>query len=382
MVAKHLIQFFIVALSFLPILECDCDPLASSITLPDISKMTLEEKVGQLLMVHFRGEIANEDAKILIQNVKVGGFIYYNWANALTSTEQVQKLSQSLQQLSQSTHLAIPLLIAVDQEGGRVARLKEGFTVVPSNQAISDTHNPYLAEKYAAIIGQELLSVGINMNLAPVVDVNNNPNNPVIGDRSFGASPQIVIEFGAKALEGYRKVGILTTLKHFPGHGDVEVDSHLDLPLVGKSLEELERLELRPFVELAPAADAIMTAHLLVPALDAEHCSTLSKNTLSYLRHTIGFHGVIISDSLVMSGVLKKCQSVDEAAIQALEAGCDILLLGGMQLTGDHQNLELTVSDIQRIHKSIIGAIQTGRISQERLHEAVMHVFRLKNSLP
>ena len=180
------------------------------------------------------------------------------------------------------------------------------------------------------------------MNLAPVVDVDSNPNNPVIASRSFGADPERVAAFGARALSGYKEAGVIATLKHFPGCGDVAVDPHEDLPVIRKTKEELERVELLPFARLASSADAIMTAHILVPALDPDHCATLSKKTLAYLREIIGFDGVIVADSLVMEGVVKQCGTVDEAAILALEAGCDFLILGGKLLVGARAGFELT----------------------------------------
>ncbi len=340
--------------------------------------MTLEEKVGQLLMVHFQGEIANDDARLLIQDIKVGGFIYYNWSNGLTSPAQVGSLSSSLQKLAEKNQNPLPLLIAVDQEGGRVARLKEGFTIFPSNLLVAESGDPSLAEKNAFTSGNELRAVGINVNLAPVVDINSNPENPVIGCRSFGARPEVVVAFAERALKGYHRAGLLTTLKHFPGHGDVKVDSHAELPKVLKSKEELERMELYPFAKLASQTDIIMTAHLLVPALDPVQCSTLSSKTLSYLRNVIGFDGVIMTDSLVMAGVLEKCITVEEAAIQALNAGCDILLLGGKQLIKGKSDLELTVRDIQKIHEAIIHAVKSGRVSVEKLDCSVKRILLLK----
>ena len=341
-------------------------------------EMNLEEKVGQILVVHFHGEQANDDAKALVKEMHVGGFIYYNWANGLHSPAQVKSLGQGLQKLAQETRLAIPLFITVDQEGGLVARLNQGFTVFPGNKALGMTGNPDLAEQSAFAIGQELQAVNVNMNLSTVVDVNSNPRNPVIGIRSFSDSPEIVVAFGRKALEGYRKTGIITSLKHYPGHGDVGVDSHDDLPVVAKSKEELKKVELRPFAELASQTDTVMTAHILVPALDPENCSTLSKKTLDYLRKEIGFQGVIIADSLVMEGVLKKTGSVDEAAIQALNAGCDLLMLGGKQLIGGNSK-ELTIADIRRICQSLVAAVKSGRVSEERLDQAVEKIVQLKN---
>ena len=342
-------------------------------------KMTLEEKVGQLLMVHFNGKDANEEARILVQETKVGGIIYYNWCNGLDSPEQVQMLSSSLQKLTEDNQNPIPLLIAVDQEGGSVTRLKNGFTQFPSNKVLAQASDPHLAREAAFTMGQELRAVGINMNLAPVVDVNSNPANPVIGARSFSNQAETVLAFGAEALNGYKQAHIIATLKHFPGHGDTSIDSHEDLPIVHKSKEELKQVELLTIAGLASTADVIMTAHNLVPAFDTENCSTLSETTLNYLRETIGFQGVIVSDSLVMGGVLKKCKSVDEAAIQALRAGCDLLILGGKLLTGEYKGFELTTTDIQRVHDSIIQAVKTGRISEERINHAVERILDLKN---
>lgn len=337
--------------------------------------MTLEEKIGQILMVHFHGEVANEDARRLCQDLHVGGFIYFNWANGLNSPEQVARLSAELQKLART-----PLLIATDQEGGRVVRLRNGFPVFPSSQAIAQTGDPELAEFAAYVTGLSLRSVGINMNLAPVVDVNSNPDNPVINTRSFGMTPEVVISFSDAALQGYHKAGIATCLKHFPGHGDVNVDSHCALPRVDKSLEQLEQMELRPFRLLSPYADAIMTAHIQVPSLDREDtCATVSKSTLDYLRNDIEFNGLIISDALVMKGVLSVCSSVEEAAIRAIGAGCDMLILGGRQLTGQGARQELTVDDIARIHHALFQAVKSNRIPEERIDRALERILELKD---
>lgn len=343
-----------------------------------IETLTLEEKVGQLLMVHFQGEEANEDARSVIQDIGVGGIIYYNWSNKLESPEQVKKLSSGLQKLALKNRLGIPLFIGIDQEGGIVARLNKGFTVFPGNRALGETGNPLLAKAAAIVIGKELKAVGINMNFAPVVDVNSNPRNPVIGIRAFGEDPTLVAAFGKQALKGFKQAQIIASLKHFPGHGDTATDSHMELPVVRKSLEELKKIELFPFAKLAASADMIMTAHLLVPALDPDNCSTLSEKTLNVLKNEIGFKGVVITDSLVMKGVLQKYQTVDETAIQALNAGCDILLFGGRQLIGQQVNLELTASDIKRIHYSIVTAIKSGRVSESRLNDAVEKILQLK----
>jgi len=343
-----------------------------------IQDMTLEEKVGQLLMVHFNGKEANGGAQTLIQKVHVGSVIYYNWANGLESPEQVSSLSAGLQRLAAANRLSIPLLIAVDQEGGLVSRLNHGFTSFPGNMALGNSGDLNLAEAAAEAIGEELAAVGVNMNLAPVADVNNNQTN-VIGIRSFGSSPKTVSAFAQKALDGYHKAGIITSLKHFPGHGDTKIDSHENLPIVAKTIDELEKNELIPFSDLCNQTDTIMTAHIMIPAIDPKNCATLSKSILSLLRNKLGFRGVIVSDSLVMEGVLNNCDRlVAEAAIRAFNAGCDILMLGGKQLQGAAQGFELSVSDIENIHRVLVEAVRTGRISEEKVNQSVSRILELK----
>ncbi|MBI5274304.1 MAG: beta-N-acetylhexosaminidase, partial [Chlamydiales bacterium] len=176
--------------------------------------LSLEEKVGQLLLVHFNGKEVNDDAKTLIQSNYVGGFIYYNWANGLSSPKQVYTLSLNLQQLTQENRRSIPLFIALDQEGGAVNRLSKGFTIFPGNRALSMASDPKLATLNAFASGKELLAVGVNMNLAPVVDINSNPKNPVIGIRSFGNLTEDFLLFANNMIDGYHQAGIITSLKH------------------------------------------------------------------------------------------------------------------------------------------------------------------------
>ncbi len=343
-----------------------------------LESMTLEEKVGQLLMVHFYGEEVNEEIKTLIETVHIGGVIYYAWANGLSSPKQVLNLSLGLQELACKTSPGIPLFIAVDQEGGLVARLTQGFTVFPGNKALGMTFDPTLAERSAFIIGQELRSVGVNFNLSPVVDINSNSRNPIIGIRSFGDSKEVVVSFAKSTLSGYKKAGIITSLKHFPGHGDVLIDSHHDLPVVRKSKGELEEIEFFPFRELAGQADTIMTAHVMLPAIDPVHCTTLSKKVVGLLREEMNFQGLIVSDSLTMDGLLKNSSSIDEAAVSALNAGCDLILFGGKQLVSSGLDFGLRVEDMQRIHQRLIQAVRSGEISMERLDEAVLRILKLK----
>lgn len=332
--------------------------------------MTLEEKVGQLLIVHFHG-----DASSLIKDVKVGGVIYYNWSNDLSTPEKVQALSNALQ-----TQTSIPLFISIDQEGGPVIRLTHGFTEFPSSRALTKS-DLETARAVATASAQELKAVGINMNLCPVVDVSEDLYS-AIGIRTFGSDPEIVSLYAHHMLEGYNEEKIATTIKHFPGYGEVITDAHFDLPLLNKSQEEMWNHELIPYLKLAATAPCIMTGHIMVPSFDRENCATLSHTILEdILRKKIGFEGLIISDSLVMEGLLKNCRSIEEGAIRAINAGCDMLILGGKQLLGPHQDLELSSANIQKIADCLCKAVRRGVISEKRLDTAVARILKLKKEM-
>jgi beta-N-acetylhexosaminidase len=346
------------------------------------AEMSLEEKVGQVMMVHFHGETANEEAKMLLEHTHAGGILYYQWANGLNNPAQVQELSRSLQQMNADCGSEIPLFIGIDQEGGSVCRLKNGFTHMPSQNTIAETYSEEKAQELYYNVAAELIGVGINMNFSPVVDINSMADNSLkyMFKRTFGNDPETVTKYARAALLGYKKAGLISTLKHFPGIGDTTVDSHADLPILLKSFEDLQLRELYPYIQLANEADVMMTAHLLVPALDPVNPSTLSSATLKFLREEIGFNGVIISDSLLMKGILASGITVDEAAICAFNAGCDLLMLGGALFNVKMTQIEseLKPADFISIHQSLVKAVREGRISQERLDEAVFRIMALK----
>lgn len=331
------------------------------------AQMTLEEKVGQILMVHFHGEEVNDEARFLIEKLHVGGIIYYNWANGLTSFEQVKQLSEGLQK-----HATTPLLIAVDQEGGVVTRLKNGFTPLPTPREVGQG-KVKAAKQLAKKSGQEMKRAGITLNLAPVADIATNPSAPLYS-RSYGSDPKTVAAFVAAVVEGYSEAGILATLKHFPGIGGVTLDTHEGLPTLHKSSEELERWELVPFHVKAPL---IMPGHILVPAIDPIYPATFSTALLNNtLRHDLHFEGVVISDSLVMEGALQG-RTIEEVALLAFNAGCDILLLGGKLLS--LENRELTSKEIASVHATLCQAVRDGRITQTKLDTSVSRILKLKN---
>ncbi len=343
----------------------------------DLGHMTLEEKVGQMFMAYFDGHEANENAEKLLRETKIGGIILYNWANGLTNPYQVQKLSLGLQELA-AQHVGIPLLIAADQEGGVVSRLQEGFTEFPGNAALGRTEQPELAYEVAQCIGKEMKCVGVNFNLAPVVDIH---NNPMIGLRSFGEDPTEVMQFGRASLEGYKNVGVLSCLKHFPGLGDAVIDPHRGLPVVTKSLDELMECELYPYAQLVGQSAAIMTGHILFPQIDPENCATLSARILQgILRDRLHFQGVLITDSLSMQGVQEGYETLEEVALRALEAGNDILLIGGRDLQ-KQMDEETHVDALIHLFHYIVSLVKEGEISEERIDASVRRVLQLKEKV-
>ena len=290
--------------------------------------MTLEEQIGQTLMAGFWGHTPPQEIIELIERHHVGNIILFS--RNVHEAEQVFKLTQQLQEHARKAGQRYPLLIAIDQENGIVQRMGEAATLFPGNMALGAIGSEEIAQEVARAAGEELQAVGITMNLAPVVDVNNNAENSVIGVRSFGEDAQLVGRLGAAMVRGYKEAGIIPCLKHFPGHGDTAVDSHLALPTIPYALERLQQLELIPFQKgIEAGADCIMTAHIAFPALTGsrELPATLSPAIITgLLREKLGFQGVIISDCLEMHAVLDTF-GTGRGAVLALQAGIDLVLV-------------------------------------------------------
>ncbi|GAB5410972.1 MAG: beta-N-acetylhexosaminidase [Chlamydiales bacterium] len=331
--------------------------------------------IGQLLMTY-----ANPgEEQTLIQDLHVGGIIYYHWANDLTSTGKVQALSKKIQEYAVEKELP-PVLIGVDQEGGRVSRLTGDFILLPSAQEMRQKFSPATAGVMVKNAGEQMRKAGIHLNFSPVVDVNNNPNNVVIGDRSFGNCPEQVIAYAKSIVQGYLDAGILPCLKHFPGHGDVSEDSHFHLPTVSKSREELNEMELSPYRALVKQVPFIMTAHILFPELDPDYSATFSKKILTgLLREEMGYEGVIITDSLKMKAASGEKISMGEAAIRAFEAGADILMIGGKLLIGADDDEH--VQEVKEVRDALSQAVESGRISKKRLQESLDRIISMKTSI-
>ena len=257
------------------------------------------EKIGQLFMVGFEGTSVTPDLAAYIKEFKPGGVILFS--RNLESIEQIVELTNALQACSPHS----PLLISIDQEGGRVSRLPKTFTIFPPCEVLGRCNSSELAYAAAATIAKELRAVGINMNMSPVLDVNSNPANPVIGDRAFGATPGPVFELGLATAGGLQDNRVVACGKHFPGHGDTNADSHKELPVVTASKERLEQVEFPPFRRAtAHGVATLMTAHVLYRALDDQHPATLSPAIITnFLRGELQYDGVVLTDDLEMHAI-------------------------------------------------------------------------------
>jgi len=338
-----------------------------------LARMTVEEKVGQLFMPVLYGERADtvhqenvarfgvKTPAEAIRRYHLGGVILFPWAGNVRSVSQVVALTNGMQQAAGD----IPLLIGVDQENGRVSRLGSLVTKLPEARTIGRTGKTKLARAAARVTGTELRALGINLDFAPVADVNVNPKNPVIGPRAYGSDPKKVAAMVGAAVDGFHDANVAATAKHFPGHGDTDVDSHTGLPVIRHSPSQWSRLDAPPFrTAIKHGVDAIMSAHVVMPKLDRSgDPATLSKKILTgLLRERLGFTGVVVTDSLQMQGARVKYGD-GEVAVRAILAGADILLMP---------------PDFPKAYKAVLAAVKSGRISKKRLDESVARVLKLK----
>lgn len=309
-----------------------------------VANMTVEQKLAQMMVVALRSDASNSKLLTeltpayteLLEKYGFGGVILFG--GNIVDTEQTVRLIRDCQTAAKESETGIPMLIAVDQEGGLVNRVSFGFTG-PGNMALAAAGDTALTKECADILGQEIAALGFNMDFAPVSDVNNNPNNPVIGIRSFSDDPQIAAEHVTAFIEGLKKNNVSAALKHFPGHGNVGEDSHTGLPLSELSADELKNCELIPFqAGIEAGADMIMTAHIQFPNIEKDtYASKLDGKTVNLpatlshtiitglLREEIGYDGIVITDFMVMDAIASHFDPAD-AAVLAINAGVDILL--------------------------------------------------------
>ena len=328
-----------------------------------LKEMSLEEKIGQMLIVSYEGTSVTEELFSLLNQVKPGGFILFS--NNFSDYEQTQKLIADIKSTSE-----IPMFISIDQEGGRVQRIKnlsdQEITIIPPMYEIGLTRDEDFAYQVGKVIGEELRVFDINMDFAPVLDIYSNPNNTVIGDRSFGTTSDIVSTMAISLASGLQDTGVISVYKHFPGHGDTLEDSHDTLPIVTKTKEELMNFELIPFIQaIENEAEAIMVGHIAVPSITKDNTpATLSKVLIQdLLKDELGFQGLVITDGLNMKS-LTNLYSQEEIYINAILAGADILLMP-----------EFSLNTI----KIIKNAVLNGEISEERIDDAVTKILTLKH---
>jgi beta-N-acetylhexosaminidase len=290
------------------------------------SKKNLKQLVGQLFIVGFNGYSVPAEFKEFIQEYSLGGTIYFK--RNVQSPAQLAELSNELQFSCRSAETP-PLFISIDHEGGKINRLVKPFTKFPGNDYLGELGSPKIGFEFGAVIAKELKAVGVNVNYAPVVDVNSNKDNPIIKTRAFSSDPEVCGRLGSAVCRGIQKMGVMAVAKHYPGHGDTKEDSHFHLPKVDKSLDDLEKLELIPFRRVIRSrVEGIMTAHILNTAIDPEFPCTLSEKSIGILRNTLRYQKLIIADDMEMKAIADHF-TTEQAAVLAVNAGCDLLIYKG-----------------------------------------------------
>lgn len=332
--------------------------------------MNVDQLIGQTIVGSFAGYMPEAEVLGAIGRGHLGGVTLYRHLN-MRDPAQVRTLTDTLQKAANDGEQP-RLLVAADQEGGTLIALP-GTTPFPGNMALGATRSPELARRMGRAVGLELAAMGVNVNYAPVCDVNVNPRNPVIGVRSFGEDASLVATLGAAVVEGLQSAGVAATAKHFPGHGDTEQDSHLGVPVVPHDLERLLKVELPPFVEaVRTGVKLVMTSHVALPALTAGENvpATLSPEILGgLLRDYVGFTGLIISDAMDMAGV-RQGLSMASASVKAVQAGVDLLLFGPADR-----------NDTDVVHKALAEAVRSGAIPAQDIERSLDRILALKSWL-
>ncbi|MHA0856110.1 beta-N-acetylhexosaminidase [Paenibacillus sp. CMAA1364] len=328
-----------------------------------LSTMSIEEKIGQLVLVGMDGTINNKDSQTFIEEYHIGGFIFYK--DNIESKEQALQLMNDLKQTNVVNK--IPLWMSLDEEGGRVTRMPKDFNKLPTNREIGKKNDVTLSNEIGQLLAKELKGFGLNMNFAPVLDIHSNPNNPVIGDRSFGSKIEVVSRLGIATMQGMESEGIVPVVKHFPGHGDTSVDSHIGLPVVNHSLDRLREFELKPFQDaINQEAEVVMIAHILMPQIDQDHPASLSKIMISdILRDELGFTGVVMTDDMTMGAIVEN-YDLQQSSVQTILAGSNIVLVG--------HDVDKGISVIQALTE----AVKNGKISEKLLNTRVKPILQLK----
>lgn len=327
-----------------------------------LSDLSLEEKVGQMIFAGIKGKVMTNETEKIISTHQVGGIILFK--DNLKKADQSVTLLNAIKQ--ENSNNKVPLFLGIDEEGGRISRLPE-LTKLPTNEEIGFRNDASFSYGIGKLLGKQLSAFGFNLDFAPVLDINSNPENPIIGDRSFGKDAEQVSELGIKTMEGIQSEQVIPVIKHFPGHGDTAVDSHKELPIIQKSLKDLQGLELIPFKKaINHGTEVVMTGHILLPKIDPTYPASLSEKVITgVLRKQLGFEGIIITDDMTMKAIVNTFE-IGEAALSAVKAGNDIVLVAH-----DYAN-------VVKVKDAILQAVKTGEISEKRIDESVNRILSIK----
>jgi beta-N-acetylhexosaminidase len=324
-----------------------------------VPRMSVGDMVGQMFVVSVGGTQPDYYIEKMVRERNIGGVILF--ANNMESEEQVESLTGRLQRLSMQTEPAVPLFVAVDQEGGDIASAP-WVAPQPAAAEVGSRGDPEEAHDIAATMGRQLLQAGINTNFAPVVDTG---FGAAIGNRSYGEDPELVARMGAAAVEGFERVGVISAAKHFPNHGPATSDSHASLPVIRHDAKTLESYDLPPFEAAVEAGvPMVMVGHLLYPAIDPHNPASLSRDAIGMLRGDLGFDGVIVTDDLAMAGA-KGSDTPAEAAVQAVRAGADLLIVSSPQQQVD-------------AYDAVVAAVESGEIPRSRIEKSVERLLTVK----
>ena len=327
--------------------------------------MTLQKKAGQTLVVGFEGQNAPTPICDALSEDALAGVILFS-----RNIESAEQTKQVLTAFAKAAGKGSPPLLCVDQEGGRVQRMKAPFMELPPMRSLGNTDDVQLTEAIGNALGRQLRAVGFNLDFAPVLDVDSNPANPIIGDRSFSNEPKKVIRHGIAFAKGLGSAGVLSCGKHFPGHGDTDTDSHLALPRLRHARDRLDQIELPPFAESTHAIPSVMTAHVVFESLDPTVPATLSPKVVTQLlKEELGYKGAVFSDDLEMKAVSERWGVVD-AGVLAIAAGCDLLLVCS--------KLDLAFE----LREALVLEAEKSPAFKHRLKEAAANAAALREQIP
>lgn len=326
-----------------------------------LENMTLEQKAAQTVVAGLSGTEVDEDFQALADR-GIGGAILFG--SNITDSSQLVTLTNQIKACAGE----VPIMIAMDEEGGDVTRLPDDVLSMPSAYSIACAGSTEYAKLAGQNLGNQIKAFGLSSGFSPVLDIWSNPDNTVIGTRAYGTTADEVCTYGTEALRGIMSTGTIAVAKHFPGHGDTDVDSHYGLPVVTKTKAELEEMELKPFkAAIASDIPGIMVGHILCSELDPDNPASLSKAIVTdLLKGELGFNGVVFTDDLTM-GAVSEQYTADEAAVRALKAGCDMLLV-----CFEYENAENTID-------AIVSAVKNGQLDEERLDDAVLRILTMKS---